>query len=105
RSDKEVARAATGIASAVLVMQGLPESLERLRIQFPSAEPRLGCPVCKAFNSSQKAADPVGLIPLGFQPVHEPIEIGSGRAGAVAPLRRRCLEIRRQHAALLQWSP
>jgi len=105
RPDKEMAQGATGIAQALLVVQGLPKDLKRLRIQLLGAEPRLGCPVCEAVNASQELADRLGLIPLGFQPVHEPIEMGTGRAGAVAHQRRRCLEIRRQHAALLQWSP
>src|SRR5205823_9646909 len=105
RPDEEMARFATGIAPALLVMQGLPKSLKRLCIQLSGAEPCSGCPACETVNPSQKVADPVGLVPLGFEPAHEPIEMGTGQTGAVAHQRRRCLEIRRQHAALLQWSP
>jgi hypothetical protein len=36
----------------------------------------LGGPVCEAVNPTQKVADPVGLIPLGFEPDHEPIDKG-----------------------------
>ena len=60
-------------------MQDLPKGLQGLRIQLLGAEPRLGCPVCEAVDASQEVADPLGSIPLGFQPTHEPIELGTGR--------------------------
>jgi hypothetical protein len=96
---------ATGMAETLSAVQVLPKGCERVLIETFETNTRLLCPAGKLMGATKQVLDAMRLVALVFEPIRKAVEVGAGRARAIALQRRLSFEIGAQHAALLQLSP
>jgi hypothetical protein len=75
---------ATGIVEALYGVQVLSKGLDRFLTQALDGKPHVVCPAREAVHASQEVKDAIGLVPTRFEPLREPIEMGSRRADTIA---------------------